>query len=243
MKERNAPVLHVPETDSTNTALRRLGEEGAAGGTVLWSARQSAGRGRMGRSFASPEGGLYYSLLLDASEEPGRDLLLPLAAGLAACRAVERVSGLRCSLKWPNDLLWEGRKLCGILAESFVAAGRRRLVLGIGLNVNTESFPPELEGIAVSLRQITGRETELPELAAVLTEELDGAVAALRAGEPSLLAAYRARCLTVGREVLLLRGGEAREALALGVDEAGALLVRYADGTEEAVFSGEVSIR
>ena len=243
MKERRAPALFLPETDSTNSALRRLAEEGAAEGTVLWSARQSAGRGRMGRSFASPEGGLYYSLLLDASKEPGRDLLLPLAAGLAACRAVERVGGVRCGLKWPNDLLWEGKKLCGILAESFVAAGRRRLVLGIGLNVNTAAFPPELEGIAVSLRQITGRETALPALAAALTEELDEAVAALRAGDLSFLDVYRARCLTVGREVRLLRDGELREALALDVDDAGALRVRYADGTEEAVLSGEVSIR
>ena len=100
---RRAPVLFAPETDSTNLALRRLAAEGAADGTVFWSARQSAGRGRLGRSFASPEGGLYYSMLLTASDEPERDLLLTPAAGLAVCRALERVCGVRCGLKWPND--------------------------------------------------------------------------------------------------------------------------------------------
>ena len=84
MEERKAPVLCTPETDSTNLALRRLAADGAADGTVFWAARQSAGRGRLGRSFASPEGGLYYSMLLDAAQEPARDLLLTPAAGLAA---------------------------------------------------------------------------------------------------------------------------------------------------------------
>ena len=219
MTDRRAPVLYAPETDSTNLELRRLAERGAAEGTAFWSARQSAGRGRMGRSFASPEGGLYYSLLLDASADAERDLLLTPAAGLAVCRAVERVSGVRCGIKWPNDVLLAGRKFCGILAEGFSApAGRRRIVLGIGVNVNTAAFPPELDGIAVSLRQITGREHSLTALAAALTEELDRAVAAARENAPELLEAYRVRCLTIGRQVLVLRGEEGREALALRVN-------------------------
>ena len=213
MEERKAPVLCTPETDSTNLALRRLAADGAADGTVFWAARQSAGRGRLGRSFASPEGGLYYSMLLDAAQEPARDLLL------------------------------SDRKLCGILAEGFTVGARRCLALGIGINVNTERFPPELESVAVSLRQILGRETDLPALARALTEELDQAVAAARRGDGALLADYRARCLTVGRRVTLLQNGGGREAFALGVNDDFSLAVRLADGSEESVLSGEVSIR
>lgn len=243
MNERRAPLLYAAETDSTNLALRRLAAEGAADGTVFWAARQSAGRGRLGRSFASPEGGLYYSMLLDASSEPERDLALTPAAGLAVCRAVERVCGVRCGLKWPNDLLLDGKKLCGILTEGFAAGPRRCLALGIGVNVNTRAFPPELRDAAISLWQHTGRETELPLLAAALTEELDALLPAARARESALLEAYRARCLTIGREVLVLQGGGSRAATALGVDADYALRVRWPDGAEEALRSGEVSIR
>lgn len=242
-KHRNAPILFAAETDSTNLALRRLAAEGAGEGTVFWSARQSAGRGRLGRSFASPEGGLYYSMLLEASAEPERDLLLTPAAGLAVCRAIERVCGVRCGVKWPNDLLLEGKKVCGILAEGFAAGERRCLALGIGVNVNTAAFPPELAESAASLRQLTGRKTELPELADALTEELDRAIAAVRRGDRAMLDEYRARCLTVGRPVLVVRGGESRAAMALSVNEDFSLAVRFDDGSEASVRAGEVSLR
>lgn len=240
---RSAPVLFVPETDSTNLAVRDLAAQGAADGTVLYALRQSAGRGRLGRSFASPEGGLYYSMLLEASAEPARDLLLTPAAGLAVCRAIERVCALRCGIKWPNDLLLDGKKVCGILAEGFAAGPRRCLALGIGVNVNTAAFPPELRETAVSLRQLCGRETEIAALAGALTEELDAAIAAARRGERALLEDYRARCVTIGREVLVIGNGESREATALGVNGDYSLAVRFADGREAAVSSGEVSIR
>lgn len=241
--KRRAPVLFAPETDSTNLALRRLAAEGAVDGTVFWSARQSAGRGRLGRSFASPEGGLYYSMLLEASAEPERDLLLTPAAGLATCRAIERVCAVRCGVKWPNDLLLEGKKVCGMLVEGFAAAGRRWIAIGIGVNVNTPAFPPELAETAASLKQLTGRETAVETLAAALTEELDAVIPAARRSDGALLDDYRARCLTTGRRVLLLRDGVSREAEALGVDADYALRVRFDDGSEAAVRSGEVSIR
>lgn len=243
MMKRQAPVLSAPETDSTNLELRRLAAHGAADGTVFWSMRQSAGRGRLGRRFESPEGGLYYSMLLFASEDPAADLLLTPAAGLAVCRAVERVCGVRCGIKWPNDLLLDDRKICGILAEGFAAGGRRFLALGIGVNVNTESFPPELAEIAASLWQLTGRKTPVASLAGALTEELDRAFPAARAQDAALLEEYRVRCLTVGRRVRVLRGGESREAQALGVNDDYSLAVRYDDGSREDLRSGEVSIR
>ena len=241
--QQKAPILFLEETDSTNLAVRRLAEAGAEGGSVIWAARQTAGRGRLGRSFASPEGGLYFSMLLRQSEDPARDLQLTPAAAVAAARAIERVCELRCGVKWPNDLVCGGKKLCGILCESFSARGERFVVLGIGLNVNTADFPSELREIAVSVRQLTGKETPLPALAQALAEELDRAVDAARRGDPALLEAYRDRCVTVGREVLLLRDGESREAFALGVNEDYSLRVRLPDGGTEDLRFGEVSLR
>ena len=243
MQNETAPLLYVPETDSTNLAIRRLAEQGADEGAALWAARQTAGRGRLGRSFASPEGGLYFSMLFRQSAEPARDFALTPAAAVAALRAVERVCGLTAGIKWPNDLLCGGKKLCGILCEGFQARGERFLVLGIGVNVNTADFPEELREIAVSVRQLTGRETPLPPLAEALAEELRAAAAEARQGSEALLAAYRGRCVSVGREVLLLRGDERREAFALGVNEDYSLRVRLPDGSVEAVRFGEVSLR
>lgn len=242
-RPRSAPVYFKPETDSTNLAARRLAAEGAPDGTVFYTLRQSAGRGRLGRSFASPEGGLYYTMLLDAAEVPEQDLLLTPAAGLAVCRALERICALHCGIKWPNDLLLEGKKLCGILVEGFAAGERRCLALGIGINVNTDAFPPELREIAVSIRQVTGRETDIAALAGALTVELDKTLPAARGGSGALLKEYRERCLTVGHEIFVIQNGECREATALGVNEDYSLAVRFADGQEAAVSSGEVSIR
>lgn len=242
-KRRKAPILFLEETDSTNLAIRRLAEQGAQDGSVLWAARQTAGRGRLGRSFSSPEGGLYYSMLLRQSEDPARDLQLTPAAAVAAARALERACAVSCGIKWPNDLVCGGRKLCGILCESFIAQAGRFVVIGIGLNVNTADFPPELREIAVSVRQLTGKLTLLPALAETLTEELDAAVAAARSGDKALLEDYRARCVTVGREVLLLRDGQSREAFALGVNEDYSLRVRLPDGGTEDIRFGEVSLR
>ena len=171
---RRAPVLFAAETDSTNLALRRLAAEGAVDGTVFWSARQSAGRGRLGRSFASPEGGLYYSMLLTASDKPERDLLLTPAAGLAVCRALERVCGVRCGLKWPNDLLFDGRKAVGILTEMTGEMGKiYYIVVGIGINVNIsrEDFPEEIRDIAAALCEMTGDELSRVQILRAVLEE------------------------------------------------------------------------
>ena len=236
--------LFLPETDSTNLALRRLAAEGAREGTALWAARQSAGRGRLGRSFASPEGGLYYSLLLEQSAQPERDLLLTPAAAVAVARTLRALCALESGIKWPNDLLSSGGgKLCGILTESFLAGGRRFMALGIGVNLNTRAFPAELDGIAESVYRLTGRDTPLADFARSLTRQLQGAVAQARDGGAALLADYRARCVNLGREVVILRGDTAENARALAVNEDFSLAVVHEDGRREDLRCGEVSLR
>ena len=172
-------------------------------------------------------------------------------AGVAVCAAVERVCGVRPGLKWPNDPVLCGKKLCGILTEMSLEAETGRvqsLVLGIGINVGQqpEDFSPEVREVATSLLQVLGRPVSRPQLTAALLEELDRAYSALLAGDLSeYQAAYRRDCVNLGKTVQLLPfgGGERETAQAVDIDEEFSLVVRGADGKERTVRSGEVSVR
>ncbi len=237
--DRAAPVLFEERVDSTNLYLRRLADT-AADGTAVVAASQSAGRGRSGRSFLSPEGGLYLSVLLRPETDSARlPTLTPLAA-VAVCRVAETVCAARCGIKWPNDVLLDGKKICGILVESVLDGERASVIVGIGINANTASFPEELRPVAGSIAALTGRRVDLRRLAAELLREIDALYAAwLCDGGRGALAEYRERCLNPGREVLV---GE-RRGTALSIGDDYSLLVRWEDGAEEALRFGEVSVR
>ena len=242
-------VSYLASCPSTNDLLKAMAEEGAAEGTVLLAGEQTRGKGRLGRSFTSAAGkGVYLSALLRPDLPP--ESLLPLTgfAAEAVARAVRRATGAQVRIKWVNDLILNGKKLCGILTESAFSAGGglRYVVVGVGLNVNhrPEDFPPELRLLAGSLHTELGRTFLLPALAAAMIEELDALYAALLAGETGpYLSAYRQHCLTLGRDVLLLKNGVATPAHALDVDEALGLCVRYPDGRPALIRSGEASVR
>ena len=238
------------ELDSTSTYLKAQGD--APDGTVAVADSQTAGRGRMDRSFQSPKGqGIYLSVLLRPPLPPDRLPPVTALAGVAVCAAVERVCGARPGLKWPNDPVLNGKKLCGILTELSLEAETGRvqsLVLGIGINVGQgpEDFTPEVREMATSLRQELGKPVSRPQLTAALLEELDRAYAALLAGDLSAyLAAYRRRCVNLGKTVQLIPfgGGERETAQAVDIDGEFSLVVRGADGKERTVRSGEVSVR
>jgi biotin-[acetyl-CoA-carboxylase] ligase BirA-like protein len=162
------------------------------------------------------------------------------AAAVAVCRAVETVCGARCGIKWPNDVLLGGKKICGILVESVLGGEKNCVIVGIGINANTPSFPEELRPIAGSIAAVTGGQVDLRALAAAVLAEFDALYAAwLADGGRAALAEYRSLCLNVGRELLV---GERRgRGLAVGDDYS--LLVRFSDGAEEALRFGEVSVR
>ena len=238
------------ELDSTSTYLKAQGD--APDGTVAVADSQTAGRGRMDRSFQSPKGqGIYLSVLLRPPLPPDRLPPVTALAGVAVCAAVERVCGARPGLKWPNDPVLNGKKLCGILTELSLEAETGRvqsLVLGIGINVGQgpEDFTPEVREMATSLRQELGRPVSRPQLTAALLEELDRAYAALLAGDLSAyLTAYRRRCVNLGKTVQLIPfgGGDRETAQAVDIDGEFSLVVRGADGKERTVRSGEVSVR
>ena len=235
---RGAPVWRVERVDSTNLFLRRMAGEAAEGAVVI-AREQSAGRGRSGRSFLSPEGGLYLSMLLRPAVAPERLMTLTPVAAVAVCRAVERCSPLRCGIKWPNDVVAGGKKLCGILVESVLGGARPCVIVGIGVNANTEDFPEELGAIAGSIRQLTGERVDLEALSDALIGELDAAYAAWLRDAAAAREEFSARCLTVGREVCV----EGRAGRAVGLGDDYALLVTFADGGREALRFGEVSVR
>lgn len=235
--------------DSTNTYLKRAALEGAEDGMVVLAAQQTAGRGRMTRSFESPKGkGLYLSVLLRPQLQPEQLLPVTALAGVAVCDAVERICGVRPGLKWPNDPVLGNRKLCGILTELVTdASGGPCVVLGIGINLSqtVSDFSPEVAELAISLLLALGREVSCAALAAAVIEELDRLYAALLAGDlAAYLAAYRRDCVNLGKAIQLIHPDGSREqAEALDVDDAFGLVVRGADGQIRTVRSGEVSVR
>lgn len=240
------------ELDSTNNYLKALAQTDAPDGLAVTADSQTAGRGRMDRSFQSPKGeGIYLSVLLRPSLPPDRMPPVTALAGVAVCAAVERVCGVRPGLKWPNDPVLEGKKLCGILTEASLEAETGRLqslVLGIGVNVSQkpEDFSPEVREMATSLLQVLGTRVSRPRLAAALLEELDRVYDALLAGDLSeYLAAYRRDCVNLGKTVQLIPfgGGQRETAEAVDIDGEFSLVVRGADGRERTVRSGEVSVR
>lgn len=239
----------LAETGSTNDDLKALARRGAPHGTVLIADRQSGGHGRMGRSFHSPAGvGIYCSILLRPQCAPGELMHLTCAAAVAMCDAVEASTGLRPGIKWTNDLVHGSRKLGGILTElGFTAKGGvDYAIIGIGINCchREEDFPEDIRGIAASLAMVTGQEIERAKVAAAMLDALRHLDETLLPDKDAMLDRYRKDCITIGREISLLRvGEEVRRGRAVDMDDAGALIVEFDDGHRETVSSGEVSVR
>lgn len=239
-------VTALENTDSTNTCVRRLAEDGAPEGTVVVAAAQTAGRGRSGKSFLSPAGtGLYMSALLRPQLAMGDALLITTAAAVAVAHAVERVAAVTAQIKWVNDVYVDGKKVCGILTEGALDlenGGLRYAILGIGINICPPAggFPPELAPIAGALTETGGEALRAP-LAAAVLDEFFALYPHLT--EKPFYDDYVSRSLLTGRQIEVLRGGMHLPATALGIDRDLHLRVRYADGSEENLAAGEVSTR
>ena len=227
--------------DSTNNYAKKLAREGAPHGTVVGADYQSAGRGRLGRSFLSPAGeGLYLSVILRPALLPEEMMDLTCVAAVAACRAVEEAAGILPGIKWTNDLVVDNKKLGGILTELSIKDDMvEYAVIGIGINCLQTQFPPELKDMAVSLKMLLSRPVQRERLAAAIIENLLRPIADKKA----VMDAYRKNCVTIGREISLLQGDRVFHGTALDVAEDGSLLVRMADGKVKTVVSGEVSVR
>ena len=236
--------------DSTNTVAKRLAAQGAPAGTTIVADHQTGGRGRLGRSFQSPAGlGTYLSIILRPNAKPEQLMTLTAMIAEAVCEAVEQACQLRPQIKWANDLLFQKRKICGILTELSVEAESglvQYAVVGIGMNCNQrpEDFPPELQKTAISLSMALGHTVNRNLVAAAQIASLCNLAQHLPDdGQWPWLEQYTHDCITIGKDVRIIQGAQARVGHAVGLNEQAALLVAYPDGTEEAVSCGEVSVR
>lgn len=238
---RRAPVYFAESTDSTNTRLKELARQGAPHGTVAAALEQTGGKGRLGRSFASPPGGLYLSILWRPDFPPEKAACLSCAGALAARAAIEEVCGAAPDIKWPNDLLLNGKKISGILTEAaWQTEGRGFVIVGTGINVNTERFPEELKNIASSLYLETGRRYGLEELMAAFVSCLDSVYRGWGEDGGAYIEEYRRSCITPGRDILIDHDGSRARARALSVEDDYSLLIQWPDSREEKKSFGEI---
>lgn len=241
-------LLWFDSTDSTNTRARELAKQGAPHGTVLIADHQTGGRGRRGRTFHSPAGsGIYMSVILRPHCAPHELMHLTCAAAVAMCDAVEKSCGFRPGIKWTNDLVCGKRKIAGVLTElGFDGSGNVAFaVIGIGINCcqQESDFPKEIRSIAGSLASVRGQKIDRARVAAAMMNALYRMDAQLMNKKADILEQYRRDCITLGREISLVRGEEIRHGAALDIDDEGALIVEFSDGHTETVNSGEVSVR
>ena len=243
------PLIVLESVDSTNNYLKQHSAQLPHGAAVV-ADRQTGGRGRLGRRFLSPAGkGVYCSVLLRPRTAPAQAVNLTAWVAVAVCDAIEDAAGVRPGIKWTNDIILGGRKVCGILTEMSIegeSGALQHLVTGIGINVNQgpEDWPEELGDIAGSLAQALGHPVGRGRLAACLLNALERMYHAWLAGDKApWLERYRRDCVTVGRQVRLIGPGGEENAFALSIDDDFALLVRTGDGKERRVTTGEVSVR
>ncbi len=235
-------ILHYPTVSSTMDVARKAAREGVAEGTAVVADEQTAGRARLGRSWINPKGVLAVSIIL--RPEMSQLLGLTMVASLATRTCVERATGLKATIKWPNDVLVRGRKVSGILTESALRGQSVDwAVIGIGINVNFDPKAyPEIADIATSLSQETGRHVAQLDVLVHLLGAIEFYYQALRRGEP-VHEEWRSCLETLGKEVQVKTGTEIEKGYAESVDDDGALVLRRSDGTLARIVAGEVSLR
>lgn len=237
-------IVHYFRADSTNTVATKLAAEGAPHGTLVIAEEQTAGRGRFGRSWYSEKSrGIYASIILRPPLSPASAPAITLMAGLAAHRALSSSTGLRFDIRWPNDLLVGGRKVCGILTEMSAELDRlHSVVLGIGINVNHREMPPELKSIATSLRIEAHKTFSRAHLLVALLKELERQYQVLlEEGSASIASAWAAASTFAdGKRVRVVVNAGDYPATTAGLEPTGALRLRRDDGEVISLVSGEV---
>ena len=234
-------LLFYPQLSSTMDEAARLGQQGAEEGTVVVAEVQTAGRGRQGRSWVSEPGNLLVSVLFrpDMSQLP----FISIIGGIAAARAVRKTTGLDPRIKWPNDLMVQGRKVAGILAESSIAGDSVwYAVLGIGVNVNLDPAQSEdIAALATSLNAAAGRDVPRDDLLRQLLHDLDALCLQVKRGQ-SPVPEWRDLLETTGRRVNAVSGPDTYSGTAEGVDDTGTLLLRLDDGRLVTLTAGDVTL-
>jgi BirA family transcriptional regulator, biotin operon repressor / biotin---[acetyl-CoA-carboxylase] ligase len=236
------------ETTSTNDVIDKLGRDGVKEGVVVFAESQSKGRGRLGRSWISLRGkGLWFSILLRPPLPPQSATQITIASATAVVRALSASTGVQCDVKWPNDILIGGKKVCGILTEmSAELESIKYVVLGIGLNVNFDltDFPPDIRKMATSLKIELGKSKRRCEIAAALLRELDLEYRRILNGEFEEIAnQWESACTTIGQDIEIVSGRRVIAGRAESLDNEGALLLRTQHGRLERIIGGDVTVK
>jgi len=235
-------LLYYPTVTSTMDVARKVASEGACEGTVVVAEEQTAGRGRLGRSWINPRGVMAVSIIFHP--EFRYLLRLNMVASMAVCRSVELIPGIKTTIKWPNDVLVGGRKLCGILTENSISGQSVDWsVMGIGINVN---FDPaeysEIANTATSLYTELGGEVSRLDVLTGLLREIESLYLALKSGKP-IHEEWQERLETLGKVIKVRSGNLTEEGYAESVDSDGSLLLRRSDGSLARIVAGDVTLR
>ena len=236
-------IEHYDNVDSTNTLLKSRAKHGENEGLVIWADSQSEGRGRLGRSFYSPDSGLYFSLLLKPDISPSKTLYITAAAAVAVCRAIQKTAGISADIKWVNDIFSDGKKVCGILAEgaSKNESELSFVVLGIGVNIYSSEFPDELRDIAGCILKEKPSEDFRKKLLYAILEEFADIYSTLETAD--FADEYRKHSFIIGKKVYAVKGDNRCAVEVVGIDDEFRLIVKDENGEKFALTSGEVSIR
>lgn len=247
---REISIYHYDTIDSTNSQAFRLAEEGKGEGSVVVADAQTAGKGRRGRTWESPAGeNLYVSLLLEPDCPTDKVPMLTLLMALAGIRAIQKLlpgaQGEKMGIKWPNDLVVHGKKVCGILTELQTVHGKSFVVIGVGVNVRKRVFAEDLKEKATDMESECGQIVEPQELLERLLEEFRSLYDTFlrKQNLRFVKRAYNRRLLNRKEEVMVLDPKGEYRGKALGIDKTGQLVVRTADGKKRKVYAGEVSVR
>lgn len=239
-------IYYFDSIDSTNTKAKELAEEGHPSGTLVVADRQTAGKGRRGRSWESPTGiGIFMTLMLKPEINPNHASMLTLVAAMATTRAIRRVTGVPAMIKWPNDIVMNGKKVCGILTEMSAQFDYiNHIVIGIGINVHNEDFPEEIAQTASSIYLESGQHIHRASLIEAFLEEFEDVYAEYLKTEDmeGLMKEYDAMLVNRGRQVRVLDPKEPFEGKAMGITKKGELIVDTWE-SRKLVSSGEVSVR
>jgi len=235
------------QTTSTNDVIEKLARDGVEEGVVVFAESQTRGRGRLGRTWASPRRkGLWFSVLLRPAFRPQETTQLTVAAATALWRAIRNETGLHPDVKWPNDLLLRGRKVAGILTELTAELDRvKHIILGVGVDVNlgTVDFPSDVRKLATSLKIESGQAVSRADLAVEILRELDRDYARVCTGSfASVADEWETNCTTLGRQVTIQTGNRRIRGRAESLGEDGALLLRTEHGHLERVIAGDVTV-
>ena len=240
-------ILHETQMDSTNEEAKRAGNVGAEHGTVYWADVQTAGKGRRGRSwYSQATGNLYFTILLKPQVPPDKASMLTLVMAYAVAKAVREYTGLEAQIKWPNDIVVAGKKICGILCEMKLNGTQLDYcVAGVGVNVGIQEFAEDIRDKATSLEEQCGRQIDRERLLQVILGWFErGYEEFLHCEDLSFLREeYNAWLVNQNRQVRVLEPQGEYEGVAKGTTSTGELLVEATDGKVEKVYAGEVSVR